>query len=133
MHEVEPVLEGSEYQTDVWAATERVLVAMEKLRKKKALLVDRFFKLIKKCAVAGFGNVPTNLVRHEGNGVYAIGDRHGPLLRASGFYLEGQAKQTFVIMDFYEKHGQKPREAEKERIVQVAQIRDKRQWVRVSQ
>ena len=55
MHEVEPVLEGSEYQTDVWAATERVLVAMEKLRKKKALLVDRFFKLIKKCAVAGFG------------------------------------------------------------------------------
>ena len=133
MHEVEPVLEGSEYQTDVWAATERVLVAMEKLRKKKALLVDRFFKLIKKCAVASFGNVPTNLVRYEGNGVYAIGDRHGPLLRASGFYVDGQAKQTFVIMDFYEKHGQKPREAEKERIVQVAQIRDKRQWVRVSQ
>jgi len=133
MHQVEPVLEGSEYQTDVWMATDRVLREMEKLSKKKPLLVHRFGSLIKKCARRGFDRVPANLIRHEGDGVYAIGDRHGPLLRASGFYAAEQPKQTFVIMDFYEKHGQKLRETEKQRIAQVAEIRDKRQWVRVSQ
>jgi len=132
MHEVEPFLEGSEYQTDVWAASDRVLDEMDKLRKKKAVLVARFVKLIERCARTGFDQLPTNVIRHEGNGVYAIGDRQGPLLRASGFYDERQKKQTFILMDFYEKHGQKMRRTEKERISQVAQVRDNREWIRVS-
>jgi hypothetical protein len=133
MHEVEPFLEGSEYQTDVWAATDRVLDEMDKLRKKKAVLVARFLKLLERCARTGFDQLPTNVIRHEGNGVYAIGDRQGPLLRASGFYEERQKKQTFILMDFYEKHGQKLRGNERDRIAKVAQIRDDDDWVRTSE
>lgn len=133
MHLVEVFREGGKYRTDVWAATERVLRPMLKLAKKKATLVHRFVSLIDKCAQRGFDRMPANVIRHEGNGVYAIGDRHGPLLRASGFYDEGHDKPTFVLMDFYEKHGQKSTETEKEGIAEVARIRDQRTWVKVNE
>ncbi|MCH7839140.1 MAG: hypothetical protein IID38_02745 [Planctomycetes bacterium] len=132
MHLVESFLEGGKYRTDVWAATERVLRPMLKLKKKKPTLVHRFVSLIDRCAQRGFDRMPANVIRHEGNGVYAIGDRHGPLLRASGFFDEGHDKPTFVLMDFYEKHGQKLREPERGRIAEVARIRDQREWVKVN-
>jgi hypothetical protein len=42
MQRVEVYLEGRDYATDVWAATDRVLVAMDKLGRRKGTLVARF-------------------------------------------------------------------------------------------
>jgi len=128
---VEGLFEGTAYLTDVWAATDRVVRPIRKLAKKKGAQVLRFMKLLQRCAEHGFERMPAGVVRHEGKAVYAIGDRYGPLLRASGFYVEGQKKRTFVIMDFYEKHGQKARTTEQERNAEIARIREQGEWTKV--
>lgn len=131
MVEVEPYLVGDMYTTDVWAATDQVVGEMLKLAKKKRENVERFRKLIKKCATFGFSALTTTLMRNEGDAVYAIGDRQGPLLRAAGFFVDGQPKETFLLMVFFEKHATKPRGNEKERCRKVARIRDDGKWTLV--
>jgi hypothetical protein len=130
MHRVEVYLEGVEYATDVWAATDRVLAPMEKLARRKGVLVARFEALLERCAKVGFDRLPVNVIKHYEDGVYGIGERKGPLLRALGFYASGQARQTFVLMDFYEKHGQHNRPIDDERICEVVRIRRSHDWVK---
>lgn len=128
MIKVEPLFEGDEFQTDVWAATDQVVRAMVKLANKKRELVLRFNGLIERCARRGFATLPNNLLRHEGNSVYALGDRNGPLLRAVGFFHPGQRKEVFVLIDFFEKHATKLRGNERERCKAAARIRDSGGW-----
>lgn len=128
MYLVEGFPVGGEYLTNVWAATSRVLAPMLKLQKRKPALVSRFVMLIGRCAKVGFDNCP-KAVRYERHGVYAFGDRHGSLLRAAGFYVEEKEKQTFLMMGFYEKHGQSMRGNEGDLIVEVKNIRDNGEWV----
>jgi hypothetical protein len=133
MVKLEPYLVGEQYKTDVWAATSQVIGEMLKLAKKKRELVIRFRKLLEKCAQFGFSELPANLMRNEGDAVYAIGDRRGPLLRAAGFFVEGEPKETFALMVFFEKHATKPRGNEKEQFRKLARIRDDHQWTLVEE
>ncbi len=128
MVEIERYLTGGEYRTDLWAATVNVLDKMKKLSKRKRELVARFGALLKRAAKVGFDDTADGMVRHEGNGVYAIGDRHGPLLRATGFYAEDIQKQTFVLMEFYEKRGQENTQPQRDMLRRIAKIRDKKGW-----
>lgn len=131
MIEVEPLHEGDRFKTDVWAATDQVLGAMVKLAKRKRELVMRFKKLVERCAKVGFEVLSTDLLRNEANAVYALGERNGPLTRAAGFFHDGQSKETFVLIRFFEKHATKPRENEKENCRRVARVRDDGDWVLV--
>ena len=128
MCRVEVYLEGVEYATDVWAATDRVLAPMDKLGRRKGLLVARFEALLERCAKVGFHRLHANVIKHYEDSVYGIGERKGPLLRALGFYVDGQARQTFVLMDFYETHHN--RAIDNERIREVVRIRRSGDWVR---
>ncbi|UCE60655.1 MAG: hypothetical protein JSU63_02670 [Phycisphaerales bacterium] len=128
MLEVEKYLTGAEYHTDLWAATENVVNRMEKLAKKKRDLVVRFRGLLKRAAKVGFDQTADRMVRPEGNGIYAIGDRHGPLLRAAGFYAEDTRKQTFVLMEFYEKSGKENKKPQRDILRRIAEIRDNKGW-----
>ena len=116
------------YVTDVWGASDRVIGEMRKLAKKKRELVYRFHKLIQRCASVGFGTLESNLLRNEGGAVYCLGDRHGPLLRAAGFFFDGHSRETFIFLDFFEKHGTRQRGNEKENYKEVARIRDNHGW-----
>lgn len=127
MHSVESFRVGDEYVTDVWAATNRVLAPIKKLQKKKRGIVNRLMMLIDRCAKCGFDDCP-KVVQHREHGVYVIGDRHGPLLRIAGFHVYRKDKQRFVMMGFYEKHGQSMRGSETDLIREVKRIRDKDEW-----
>ena len=100
---------------------------MRKLSRRKCELVARFTSLLERLAKVGFDQT-SGVVRHEGKGVYVIGDRHGPLLRAAGFYTGGRTKQTFVLMEFYEKSGQENTQRQRDIIQRIAEIRDKMGW-----
>jgi hypothetical protein len=128
MHKVEPFEVGPRFKTDLWAATENVLTAMVKLGKRKHQMVMRFRALLRRGAQSGFDNLPANLIQHFDWQVYTFGDRQGSLLRSAGFFDDTQNKQTFILMDFYEKHGQKYRDTERERIIKIARIRNAGDW-----
>jgi len=127
MLEVVPYHVGEEFETDVWAATKNVIGRMAKLAKKKPRQVARFRALLKRAARVGFGNTAPGVVRHEGNHVYMIGDRHGPLLRAAGFYSEN-GKQTFLLFEFFEKTGQGLTAPQEEILQRIARIREDNAW-----
>ena len=128
MPDVRPLEEGQCYKTDLWAASNNVLREMLKLAKKKHQMVMRFRALLKRGAQSGFDNLPLNLFQHFDWQVYTFGDRQGSLLRSAGFFDDAQEKQTFILMDFYEKHGQQYRDNERERVIKVAKIRDTDDW-----
>lgn len=128
MIEVEPLHEGDEFKTDVWAATKQVIERMVKAIRKDRDAVERFRRLIHRAARHGFSGLPSDLLRDEYDKVYAIGERKGPLYRAGGFFHEDADKETFVLMIFFKKHGQQSRANEKENYKQIARVRDNRKW-----
>lgn len=128
MTQIERYFTGDQYRTDLWAATGNMLRRMERASKKKHELVARFIALLKRAAKVGFDDLPDAMVRHEGDGVYVIGDRRGPLLRAAGFYAPNTRKQTFVLMEFYEKRGQKNAQPQRKLVRRIAEIRDLKDW-----
>jgi hypothetical protein len=128
MVKVEIYIADSDFQTDVWAATDNVIRRMLKLAKKKKKLVLEFQGLLQRAAKTGFDTLPSSLLKHEFDNVYAFGNRQGSLLRAGGFFHEPAAKRTFVLMDFFEKHGQKLRASERKRLQEIGRIRDCNEW-----
>jgi len=127
MLEVVPYHVGEEFETDVWAATKNVISRMAKLAKKKPEQVARFRALLKRAATVGFDNTADGVVRHEGDQVYVIGDRHGPLLRAAGFY-SATGKQTFLLFEFFEKTGQELTPPQRGMLQGIAKIREEMAW-----
>ncbi|MBI1826912.1 MAG: hypothetical protein HY287_15280 [Planctomycetes bacterium] len=128
MHDVEPYRVGPRFKTDLWVDAKRVAREMKKIARKKRDLVNEYQALTDRAATIGFDDLPDTLFAHFDWQVYTLGNRQGSLFRGAGFFDSKKPKQTFLMMDFYEKHGQHYRLIEREKIIRVAQIRNEGSW-----
>lgn len=119
---------GDKYVTQICVARDRVKLELVKYARKNGEKVLRFRKLIERYAEKGIRNLPSESVHNYGDGVLCLGQRHGPMMRAEGFFMEGEVRETFGIFSFFEKNGQRLRGSQREISKELAIIRDQQLW-----
>ena len=121
---------GPGYATEVWIS-EKAAKALEKFKKRDRQMVARILQGVEHWAKAGFWDYEGDKgkpVRHEGHEVYRVAYR-ASLFRLIGFY-ETDDKTAFIGIDTFVKGGQELSAAQKDRIKEVASVRDKQEWRR---
>ena len=117
----------SDLGTEVWVSDtvrERIGEYTAAERKQGA-----FLKKLELCATAGFAKYEGDTkcpIRYEWDGVYRIG-LHADLFRVYGFY-EDPSKRSFIAVDALIKKGQKLTRHEKDRINEVARVKETEDW-----
>ena len=130
MHVVDSLFEGSKYATEVWIS-DKAAKAFKKFKKRDPSMASRFLQSLEHYAEAGFANFEGKKgtpVRHEGDAVYRVA-YSASLFRLIGFYEEAD-KTVFIAMDAFLKGGQELSSSERNRLKNVASIRDKQEWRR---
>lgn len=119
---------GDDYSTDVWIS-ERASEVLGKFLRKARARGNEFIAKVEHYAVNGFEKFEhrDGPIRHEGNHVFRIGQKSS-LFRLIGFYVGG--KTEFICMDGFTKRGKALSKPQRERIAQVARIKQQRAWVR---
>lgn len=119
---------GDDYRTDVWISEQASEVLSKFLGKTRAKGQELVAK-VEHYAESGFENFEHGRgpIRHEGNQVFRIGQTSS-LFRLIGFYVGG--KSEFICMDGFTKRGRKLSGPQRERIAQVARIKQQGSWVR---
>ena len=119
---------GDDYSTDVWISEQASAVLSKFLRKTRAKGKE-FIAKVEHYAENGFGNFEHDQgpIRHEHNHVFRIGQKSS-LFRLIGFYVGG--KTEFICMDGFTKRGKTLSKPQRERIAQVARIKQQESWVR---
>ena len=88
---------------------------------------EHFLKKLKRYCTNGFANYigETNPIRHEWGGVFRIGD--GGLFRLLAFF-DGKDQSRFIVIDAYQKRGQKLGKSDRDRIDEVADVKRTNAW-----
>ena len=128
IHRVKPLFVGDDYSTDVWIS-ERASEVLSKFLRKTRARGKEFIAKVEYYAENGFENFEHSdgPIRHEGNHVFRIGQKSS-LFRLIGFYV-GE-KTEFICMDGFTKRGKTLSRPQRERIAQVARIKQQEYWVR---
>ena len=130
MHIVDRLFVGPQYATEVWIS-EQAAGALKKFTKRDRATAARMLRNVERWAESGFQNYEGDEgtpIRHEGHEVYRVAYRSS-LFRLIGFY-EKDNRAVFIIMDAFRKRGRKLSKPERERITEVASVRDKNEWRR---
>lgn len=115
-------------RTRLWLSDQAIAAIDEhaKQEKKPGFFLE---KLTYWCR-AGLPRFEPDVVRSEGNGVFRIG--YNDLFRLIGFY-EDDHKKDFIVIAAITKHGKKLRANERRAIRDVAEVKAKGDWKRVTQ
>ena len=119
----------SDLRTEVWISdtVREAIGEYHKIERKPG----SFLAKLQLCATAGFANYEGDKkcpIRYEWDGVYRIG-LHADLFRVYGFYEEPN-KRSFIAVDALIKKGQKLTRHEKDRINEVARVKETKDWFR---
>ena len=128
MYTVTALFSGSGHKTRIWVSPQAAKKIHECVLKKDKPK-DALLKKLQRYATNGFQHYEGdhNPIRHEAHGVYRIGLPPKSLFRMIGFY-EDHTKRDFIILDAYEKRGQKLGASDRDRIKHVAQVRNDQLW-----
>lgn len=128
VHVVDRLFVGPGYVTEVWIS-EDASAAFDKFtgQTHETGLVEK----LEYYAKAGFAKHEGKKrpILHEGNGVFRIRLK-GTLFRLLGVYEKGRGKRSFIIIDGFEKRGQKLSASDRERIKNVGRVKELEAWKR---
>lgn len=127
MTDVTPLFKGPKYKTAVWISRS-VGRELRRRAKRDRPMMERFLAKLEHYAKFGLGKFEQSdgPVRYEWDSVYRIGDRSS-LFRLIGFF-DGPERADFLVIDCFEKRGQKLDRTDKRRIDAVARIKRECCW-----
>lgn len=120
-----PIRDGIAHVTDVWLS-ETAQGAVDDFA--RSVEGGRFVRKLYHWARAGFTHYEGGKgspIKYEGKGVYRVGHKKW-LFRLLGFYSNG--KSEFVVIDAFWKSGQRLSASERNRVTEVARIKDDNLW-----
>ena len=122
---VDTLFVGSEYGTEVWISKRASKELKKLIRKGKG---TEFVRKLKHYAQSGFSQFETKggPIRHEWNEVWRIA-YSSSLFRLVGFYADPR-KAKFIVIDDFKKSGQSLSSRERDRINEVARVKDEGDW-----
>ena len=110
----------------MWVS-EQARKAIEKFVKRKGDSGIRFLQKVKHYAKAGFREFESKSgpIRHEWKGVYRVA-HSSFLFRLIGFYEDDA--DGFIAIDAFMKTGRQLKDSQRDRIDEVARVRDRGSW-----